>query len=65
MELEDDASLLAHEWLKLVTDEVFVELGHVKLLVPLMVQSFLSDHLCQFDVGESSHIVVFRQLRFK
>ena len=41
VELKDDAAALRHEGLQLVADHILVELRHVELLVPLLVQLFL------------------------
>ena len=46
VKLKDDASLLRHHGLKLVTHHILIELWNVKLLVPFLVEAALPDHLC-------------------
>ena len=61
VELEDDAALLRHHGLQLVADHVLVELGHIKLIVPRLVQLLFADQIGELDVREALDLEFVRQ----
>ena len=62
MELQDDSTILTHEWLQLITDHVFVEFWDVKLIIPCLIELLCCDPFSKLDVLEAFKLVFFRQL---
>ena len=65
MKLQDDSSTAAHQGLKLVTDHVDVEFRHIELLVPILVELFRLNQICQLNILEPVNLVFFRKLIFE
>ena len=65
MKLENNSTLLAHQWLELITYHINIKFWHIVFLVPFFVQLFGFNELCELDVSEPVDAVVFWELAFE
>ena len=59
MKLQNNATLLAHKGLKLVTNHVDVEFRYVEFFIPSFVKFVRVDELCQLHIFKALEPVLF------
>lgn len=65
VELKDYAPASAHQRLQLVAHHVHVELWHVELLIPILVQLLRLYQICQLHILETLNLVLLLELVLK